>query len=54
LRKKRLVKYDELKEQAKNYVRGGEILFLPTLNFLYLLGTVEYRQKNDSFEYTGQ
>jgi hypothetical protein len=29
------------------------VLFLPSLNFLYLLGLVDYRPKTDSVEYSG-
>ncbi|WP_414590540.1 ABC-three component system middle component 8, partial [Anabaena sp. CCY 9614] len=32
---------------------GGETLFLPSLNFLFLLGLVEYRPKTDAIEYLG-
>jgi len=47
------MKFDDLKHDAKKFVRGGEALFLPTVNFLFLLGVIEYRPKVDSFEYTG-
>jgi len=53
LREQRIDEYPILRELAKQYVEGGEILFLPALSFLYLLGLVEYRQKNDTFEYIG-
>ena len=29
----------------------GELVFLPALNFLFLLGRVEYHLKNDTIEY---
>lgn len=32
----------------------GDVLFLPSLNFLYLLGLIEYHPKTDSIEYVGQ
>ena len=54
LKKKRLMKFDDLKDDAGKFIRGGEVLFLPTVNFLYLLGVIEYRPKVDSFEYTKQ
>lgn len=34
-------------------VIGGEVLFLPALNFLYLMGLIEYRPKTDALEYVG-
>ena len=49
----RIEEYDALRKYAKNKVNGGDVLFLPALNFLYLLGLVEYRQKTDSLEYVG-
>ena len=50
----RIAEYDDLRKFAKTKVNGGDVLFLPALNFLYLLGLVEYRQKTDSLEYIGQ
>ncbi len=29
------------------------MLFLPALNFLFLMGLIEYHQKNDAIEYIG-
>jgi len=49
----RIEGYDALRQYAKKMVVGGEVLFLPTLNFLFLLGVVEYRPKNDAIEYVG-
>jgi hypothetical protein len=31
----------------------GEILFHPTLNFLFLLGRLDYHAQSDRFEYLG-
>jgi hypothetical protein len=53
LKSRRLDHYDRLRDLVKKAVIGGDFLFLPALNFLYLLGLVEYRPKNDSFEYVG-
>jgi hypothetical protein len=47
------MKFDEMKNEAKTFVKGGDALFLPTVNFLFILGVIEYRQKVDSFEYAG-
>lgn len=51
LKKKRLDEFDNLRDFTKKAVIGGQILFLPALNFLYLLGLIEYRPKIDSVEY---
>lgn len=53
LRTQRLEAYSNLFQLAKKRVVGGDVLFLPAVNFLFLLGLVEYRPKTDSFEYTG-
>lgn len=53
LRKLRVEEYDKLRKYAAKKVVGGDILFLPSLNFLYLLGLIEYRKKNDVVEYVG-
>ena len=53
LRKRRLDRYGDLLEFAKKAVLGGDVLFLPALNFLFLLGLIEYRPKTDVVEYVG-
>lgn len=53
LRKQRVDRYGELRDFAKRVVTGGDILFLPALNFLFLLGLIEYRPKTDAIEYVG-
>jgi hypothetical protein len=53
LKRRRLDDYDSLRKYAKKAVTGGDVLFLPALNFLYLLGLIEYRPKTDSVEYVG-
>ncbi|KZD09405.1 hypothetical protein AUP43_07210 [Oceanibaculum pacificum] len=54
LRTKRLCDYNSLFTYARKAVVGGDVLFLPSLNFLYLMGLVEYHPKTDAFEYVGQ
>lgn len=54
LRQRRSVPYPELFEAAKRNSRGGDFLFAPAVNLLYLLGLLEYHAKGDSFEYVGQ
>lgn len=53
LRKRRLERYSDLKVFAKKAVAGGDVLLLPALSFLFVLGLVEYRPKNDAIEYVG-
>ncbi len=53
LKDRRFDEYDALRKFAKKNVVGGDVLFLPALNFLYLLGLVEYRPKTDAVEYVG-
>lgn len=53
LKKCRLDGYDSLRDYVRKALPGGDVLFLPALSFLYLLGVVEYRPKTDSLEYVG-
>lgn len=53
LRAKRLSDYSSLLAYSRKAVSGGDVLFLPALNFLFLLGLVVYHSKTDSFEYVG-
>jgi hypothetical protein len=53
LQKRRLDDYDSLHKYVKKAVIGGDVLFLPALNFLYLLGLIDYRPKTDAVEYVG-
>lgn len=47
----RIDHYSDLLSYTKKQVSGGSVLFLPALNFLYLMGLIEYHPKTDSFEY---
>lgn len=51
LKTRRIDEYEHLRQFAKKEVSGGEVLFLPALNFLYLMGLIEYRPKTDAVEY---
>ncbi|ALR01000.1 ABC-three component system middle component 8 [Xylella fastidiosa] len=51
LRKDRFSRYDVLRALAKQRIVGGDVLFLPALNFLYLFGLIEYRGATDTVEY---
>jgi hypothetical protein len=53
LKTRRLDDYDALRKYVKKIVAGGDILFLPALNFLYLMGLIDYRPKTDAVEYVG-
>ena len=53
LKTRRLDDYDNLLKYAKKAVVGGDVLFLPALNFLFLMGLIDYRPKTDSVEYVG-
>jgi len=53
LKSRRLEEYGALRAYAKKSVIGGDVLFLPALNLLYLFGLVEYRPKTDALEYVG-
>ena len=53
LRARRLEDYGQLKVYAKKAVSGGDVLCLPALNFLFLLGLIDYHPKTDAVEYVG-
>lgn len=53
LRALRLCDYDALLVFVRKNVAGGDVLFLPSINFLFLLGLIEYHPKTDAFEYVG-
>lgn len=45
--------YDGLRKHTRKAVKGGDVLFLPALNFLFLMGLIDYHPKTDSVEYVG-
>ena len=51
LSQRRVESFDDLRLVAKS--GGSDLLFLPALNLLFVLGLVEYHPKIDSFEYIG-
>ncbi len=53
LKSRRVDGFDSLRAFSKERIAGGDVLFLPALNFLYLMGVVEYRPKTDAVEYVG-
>ena len=54
LKKVRIEKYDNLLEFLQNKNSDSKTLFLSSMNFLYLMGLIDYHKKTDSFEYVGQ
>jgi len=54
LKKKRIDDYEVLRNITKSKIIGGDFLFIPALNFLFLLGLIEYHSKNDAIEYVGK
>ena len=53
LKTRRVDDYDGLRKYARKAVTGGDVLFLPALNFLFLMGLIDYRPKTDAVEYVG-
>lgn len=53
LKIRRVDEYDGLRKYARKAVAGGDVLFLPALSFLYLMGLIDYRPKTDAVEYVG-
>jgi len=52
LHKRGVIEMMTLKQRVIRRVgNNGELMFLPALNFLYLLGKVEYHAQNDTLEY---
>lgn len=49
--KRRLVCYDDLYGLVKKKFSGADVLFAPSISFLYSFGLVEYQAKTDAFEY---
>lgn len=46
-----VLEFDKLRRKiVKRVGSDGEFVFLPSLNFLYLIGKVEYHAKNDLIE----
>ena len=53
LKKRRLDNYGDLRAFAKKAITGGDVLYLPALIFLFLMGLIEYHSKTDAVEYLG-
>lgn len=53
IRHARVEGYEELRQLARQKIVGGDVLFRPALDLLFVLGLVEYRPKTDAIEYAG-
>ena len=54
LKERRVEEFGSLLKLVKKSIKSGDVLFLPALNFLFLLGLIDYRRKTDSIEYLGK
>lgn len=52
LQKRGVMEFERLRSVVTRRIgRNAELMFLPALDFLFLLGRVEYHVKNDTVEY---
>ena len=51
LKEERLCRFEELRHSLDDLGPDSDVLFLPTVHFLFLVGRVEYHSQTDSFEY---
>jgi hypothetical protein len=51
LQRERICCFNDLRKSVSDLGEDAEVVFLPTIHFLYLLGRVEYHPQTDSFEY---
>lgn len=51
LQGERVCGFEELRHSLDDLGTDADVLFLPTVHFLFLLGRVEYHAQTDSFEY---
>lgn len=51
LKQNRLYGYNALRDALNKYEPDAEVLFIPTVHFLFLLGRLIYHPQTDSFEY---
>ena len=47
----RLCRYEDLRRGLDDLGADADVLFLPTIHFLFLMGRVNYHAQRDSFEY---
>ena len=53
MKKDRISSLDDVISYIKKKSSGNEVLVMPSLSFLFLVGLIEYHSKNDSVEYVG-
>lgn len=51
LQRERICRFNELRDSVSDLGEDADVVFLPTIHFLYLLGRVDYHPQTDSFEY---
>lgn len=51
IKKERVISYDELDSYLQKKIANGRVLFMDSINFLFMLGILTYHSKNDSFEF---
>ncbi|WP_407667902.1 ABC-three component system middle component 8 [Oceanicaulis alexandrii] len=52
LKRRRVVSFDAVRKLVANRIKDdSDFVLMPALNFLYLIGRVDYHPKTDSFEY---
>lgn len=51
LQSERSCGFAELRQSLDDLGGDADVIFLPTVHFLYLLGRVDYHAQTDSFEY---
>jgi len=51
LQRERICRFSDLRGSLVDLGEDADVVFLPTIHFLYLLGRVDYHSQTDSFEY---
>jgi hypothetical protein len=54
LQRRRVIDYDDLRAALERRTGvSADVLFLPAVSLLHILGLVEYQSTSDAFEYLG-
>jgi hypothetical protein len=51
LQRERICRFSDLRNSVADLGEDADVVFMPTIHFLFLLGRVEYHPQTDSFEY---
>lgn len=51
LQRERICRFADLRASLADLGDDSEVVFLPTIHFLYIVGRVDYHPQTDSFEY---